>query len=532
MKLLKISLLGSAAALATAGAAHAADLPVKKAAPVEYVRVCGAYGAGFFYIPGTDTCMRLSGRARLETLYQNSGNRSGTNGDVTGFRSIARINLDARTQTEYGTLRAFTRIEVQDRTGPYFTSGSRQREGLAFPGLGADAFGRAQTYVDIDKAFIQFAGLTAGRAASFFDFYAHDFEFIGGTSGSDTYSTNLLAYTASFGNGLSATISAEDPTFRRYPTFGSGSNTSAAPTAFSSAFAPFGTGTFLAPIVVGTNQVAYVDVTQKERVPDIVGALRLDQAWGSVQLSAASHEINGGNASFLSTTNTGGLTVASAGRAPTTYGWAVQGGAKVNLPFIAPGDAFYLQGAYSEGANAYTGLANYTYPYDAQSAGAYSGASFVTYNNDAVINPATGKYTLAQSFTVVASYLHYWTPEWRSAFYGSYGEVSYSKTARAALGTIGFGFNPTNSVANANAFAFSPTLRDNNLIVAGASLIWSPVKDLDIGVEGAYVRAALNSGLTNDINKNPSGLNVNGVPIKLISATDTFQTRFRIQRDF
>jgi Porin subfamily len=27
-----------------------------RAAPVEYVRVCSLYGAGFFYIPGTDTC--------------------------------------------------------------------------------------------------------------------------------------------------------------------------------------------------------------------------------------------------------------------------------------------------------------------------------------------------------------------------------------------------------------------------------------------------------------------------------------------
>ncbi|MGH1574170.1 porin [Methylobacterium sp. P31] len=532
MNLLKSSLLGSAAAFAAIGAGHAADLPVKKAAPVEFVRVCNAYGAGFWYIPGTDTCLRISGRARFEYLYQNTGNRSGTNGDVSGYRGLARINMDARTQTAYGTLRAFTRIEIQNRTGPYFTSGSRQREGLAIPALGADAFGRAQQYVDVDKAFIQFAGITAGRASSFFDFYAHDFEMIGGTTGSDTYSTNLLAYTAKLDGGWSATISAEDPTYRRFPVFGSGSSTSAAPLAFSSAFAPFGTGTFLAPIVVGTNQVAFVDATQKNRVPDVVGVLRLDQAWGSLQLSAASHEINGGNASFVATTPTGGLTVASAGRAPTTYGWAVQAGGKFNLPFIAPGDALYLQGAYSEGANAYTGIANYTYPYDAQSAAPFSGGSFITYNNDAVINPATGRYTLAQSFTVVASYLHYWSPEWRSAIYGSYGEVSYSKSARAALGTIGFGFSPTTSVANANAFAFSSVLRDNNLMVAGASLIWSPVKDLDIGVEGAYVRAALNNGLTNDINKNPAGVNVNGVPVKLIGSTDTFQTRFRVQRDF
>ncbi|MBL7406030.1 porin, partial [Escherichia coli] len=65
------------------------------------------------------------------------------------------------------------------------------------------------------KAFIQFAGITAGRASSFFDFYAHDFENLGNTLGSDVAATNQLAYTATLGNGLSATISAEDPVFRR-----------------------------------------------------------------------------------------------------------------------------------------------------------------------------------------------------------------------------------------------------------------------------------------------------------------------------
>jgi len=31
------------------------------AEPVDYVRVCDAYGSGFFYIPGTETCLRISG---------------------------------------------------------------------------------------------------------------------------------------------------------------------------------------------------------------------------------------------------------------------------------------------------------------------------------------------------------------------------------------------------------------------------------------------------------------------------------------
>ena len=51
MRKMKGLLLGGAAALATAASAQAADLPVK-AAPVEYVKVCSLYGAGFFYIPG------------------------------------------------------------------------------------------------------------------------------------------------------------------------------------------------------------------------------------------------------------------------------------------------------------------------------------------------------------------------------------------------------------------------------------------------------------------------------------------------
>jgi Na+/H+ antiporter NhaD/arsenite permease-like protein len=54
-------ILGSAAGLiAMSAAAQAADLPVKAKA-VEYVRVCSLYGAGFFYIPGTDTCIKIGG---------------------------------------------------------------------------------------------------------------------------------------------------------------------------------------------------------------------------------------------------------------------------------------------------------------------------------------------------------------------------------------------------------------------------------------------------------------------------------------
>ena len=51
-------LLGTAAGLMVASGAYAADLPGEAApAAVDYVKVCDAYGAGFFYIPGTETCL-------------------------------------------------------------------------------------------------------------------------------------------------------------------------------------------------------------------------------------------------------------------------------------------------------------------------------------------------------------------------------------------------------------------------------------------------------------------------------------------
>ncbi len=101
------------------------------------------------------------------------------------------------------------------RTGHFF-SGTAHRRGEAEPATGIDFANKAQTQITLDKAFIQFAGITAGRATSFFDFYSNDLTWFGIT-GSDRGATNLLAYTATFGGGWSATISMEDPQERRYP---------------------------------------------------------------------------------------------------------------------------------------------------------------------------------------------------------------------------------------------------------------------------------------------------------------------------
>ena len=72
MKMVKSLLLGSAAGLVAVAGAQAADLPVK-AAPVQYVKICSLYGVGFYYIPGTDMCIKIGGWVRAEAAWNVNG---------------------------------------------------------------------------------------------------------------------------------------------------------------------------------------------------------------------------------------------------------------------------------------------------------------------------------------------------------------------------------------------------------------------------------------------------------------------------
>jgi hypothetical protein len=197
MKLVKSLLLGSAAGLAAVVSAQAADLPVKKAAPVEYVRVCSTYGAGFFYIPGTETCLRVGGRVRADYLWNTPLRQTvggavvrGRDIDAVGFRARGRIQLDARTATAYGTLRSVVRFEITRSSASPF-----------------GATGAIATSPNVAQAFIQFGGLTAGRVTSFFSNGDLPTGHMGTLRFDDAPDVDLLAYTFSFGNGFSATLS-------------------------------------------------------------------------------------------------------------------------------------------------------------------------------------------------------------------------------------------------------------------------------------------------------------------------------------
>src|SRR6476660_6602688 len=131
MRKVKHALFAAAFCLATCAAASAADLPIK-AKPIEYVKVCSLYGAGFYYIPGTDICLKIGGYVRAEadvnaggTLTPAVGPGSANNRDNINDRESNSLvqrsrflwTFDARQPTDYGMVRGYARTGIQWSTG-------------------------------------------------------------------------------------------------------------------------------------------------------------------------------------------------------------------------------------------------------------------------------------------------------------------------------------------------------------------------------------------------------------------------------
>jgi Porin subfamily len=100
---IKSLLLGSAAALAAVSGARAADAVMAEPEAVEYVRVCDAYGAGYFYIPGTETCLKIGGYIRYQI---------GAGTGLKGFTKHveARVEVYAKNDSELGTISSYVRL--------------------------------------------------------------------------------------------------------------------------------------------------------------------------------------------------------------------------------------------------------------------------------------------------------------------------------------------------------------------------------------------------------------------------------------
>jgi hypothetical protein len=211
-------------------------------------------------------------------------------------------------------------------------------------------------------------------------------------------------------------------------------------------------------------------------MPDIVGNLRIDQAWGSAQVMAALHEVN---ATYYGTTE---LT----GHAATAWGWAAGAGAHLNVPFISPGD--YIEGEinYAVGATNYLANAERTNFSFAEGAGGAYGiqADCVTGTTATAASAnATGCH-LSTGWSADLSYEHYWTPQWHESFTGAYMNISYDSTANANLCALEGATQGAGSGSTATAAAGC----NNNWSYwgAGTRLQWDVTKSFYIGVEAIY----------------------------------------------
>jgi hypothetical protein len=553
MRPVKRVLLGSAAGIFTVTGAQAADLPTK-AQPVEYVRACSLYGAGFWYVPGTDTCVKIGAFARLQVDYGASGggatigvnNTNIASGDFGGARSRATnmfnfttsgaISFDMRQQTEYGTLRSYVDMGASNSSnaGGY---GGNTVYGPLFP---SQSYGG--TVLTADRAFIQFAGFTAGKIRSFFDLVnpgAYSLATTRLVSG-DTGGIGIVggAYTLQLGGGLSASVSLEDG---GWTTGGRGRTTvnlagGSVPPAGQDVSDAFAMGAITSDV-------------KGQQFFDPVFNIRLDQNWGFIGASFALHDASGGyygtgyscgtpsplgnatndalcsggpngaaNSSppYFPANTPGASSGAANGHPADKWGWAGTGGATWVNAFGLPGDTLGAQGAYCEGAAGYCTQAwgsRFLY-----GSGNNVGLSYIV---DAIYNTGTPVY-LTKTWSAVSYYEHVWTPQWRTSVYGGLlgtdfgsgaigqicGGITYRADGTQLTGPVGFSGGTQAPFSNSNGPGFPtsqnggpPTQVSNTTFKGnvsncnpnsswtqlGTRTMWNPVPDLDIGLDLSWV---------------------------------------------
>lgn len=480
-------ILGSAAGLIAVSGAQAADLPVKAKA-VEYVRICSLYGAGFFYIPGTDTCIKLGGYLRADTTFNGGAHGAPAwNGDLGQqnrfhhsyvSRSRMALTVDTRTATEYGVVRTFGQGDFQ------FTSfgGSTTNFGAAAaagtsPSAFLDTAGGG--YVAVEYVFIQFAGFTFGKSASAYATPWQGFpgnlnsSLLGGQN-TDT-GVNNIQYTAEFGNGVSASIGLDDPIVWDR-------------TAVYNLSIPGAIG------ANGTGSNAYAGV----HAPEIVGRIRVDQAWGLFQLSAAAHEVSGSYNTLGAGAAPTGLSEIS-GHPETKWGGAVMAALQIkNIPTGA-GDDIKLDVSYAKGATKYVIATSGSSPNFAMFGDSGFGYQSVGFGatTDGVYLPGAGgtdgiKLTTAWGFR--GAFNHNWNPNWSTSLFGSYSSVRYDGGANDNLlgaGTTSakgaycaaFAVSHPGQALAGNAAGNYTCNPDFNVSQLGVVTRWTPVKNLTFSGE-------------------------------------------------
>jgi len=475
MKMVKSLLLGSAAGLVAVAGTQAADLPVK-AKPVEYVKICSLYGAGFYYIPGSDVCLKIGGYIRADWGWNTSsgsqaptytGARAAQDRSSIPYVSRARTeaNFDSRTQTAYGTLRTYGVMRVENADGAFS--------------------------VTTPRAFIQWAGFTFGRTKSFTD--------VPGTPGDDTFKslhqtqnqsdtgangTNQIAYTWELGNGMTLNVGGDDRRVKALANLSNNVYTAGGTpaTAFAGQQHPnpwinFAVnqawGRFGVSVIF--NKVAATYYNSADLQPFVADA---GTQQGTSQINAVPG--TGCPTGLLGVNVQPGTT--QCGHPDDKWGWAVLSGIDIKAPWMGPGDHFGGYFNYGVGAAAYSGGSNLGSP------GLFGGGNQVALGmiTDAVFVNG-GQLELTTAWTVGAGWEHFWMPNVSTAWYGTYSQISYNDTV---VGQCWFGGQNSGTNQNVRRVGTNPLLCDPsfNYWTVGMVNNWYPVAGFRLAVDVLYTR--------------------------------------------
>ena len=394
--------------------------------------------------------------------------------DYFGARSRMALTVDTRTATEYGVVRTFGQADFQ-----FTTQGNNTTNPVNFtasPNAGTNTSLLNQPgegYVAVEMVFIQFAGFTFGKSASAYSTPWHGYPGNQNTSfllgGNDSITgVNNIQYTAQFGNGVSGTIGLDDPiVFNR--------------TAVANLTVPIGATGAIANTYAGVH------------APDVVGNIRVDQAWGLFQISGAAHEVSG-SYNVLNTLpapaggvgTAGGASTALSeisGHPDTKWGGSVMAALQIkNIPTGA-GDDLKVDVTYAKGdtknvistAAASPSFAMFS---GTSRAGAYQSVGFGA-TTDAVFLPTAnggdGSLHLTEAFGVRGAFNHNWDPYWSTSLFGSYAAVRYDGTAKANICTA-----YTTGKTVSLDYSCNP---DYNVSQLGLITRWTPVKNLTFSAE-------------------------------------------------
>ena len=502
MTLIKSLLLGSAAGIVAVASAQAADLPTRKAAPVEYVRVCNVGGITGWTLPGSDTCVKFSGYVtahfeggNLNTQYNWGSISSLTTGGAIATTLLPGVpaaiaglpaNLSSSTLATQRVLIANS--PALENTKFYRDQfGWTMRANFGFDMASNTAYGPLIGHFDVNSesgsgfennnntyintAYVTWAGITAGKAQSFFSF-------IGGGDNWDNFFSpdrkgynepNLVAYTASFGGGFTATISAESPGINGGAAY-SGAGT-------DMGFPNYGN--------IGYNQGPIggydpVDIRYGgQRWPDFVGALHVKQGWGEAQVSGVIHNVNVAYNTMPGNPFQCGLTgTAVCDSQQNRIGWGLDAGVKFNLNgwggLFASGDDIIFTGAYTRNAYWYSGLADAMWGENGQ----VNGNGQPMYAADTFFNPLTNTWSSPTAWSVSGLLEHHWTSTFYTDLEASIGGLKWSNMGGGCSGLV-----VGCTLAN---FANGPLSPSSFTWLIGADLGWNPVTNLNFDLELMY----------------------------------------------